>query len=384
MQDVSATFVFPQFNRVLLSDNVFANFLTKYISSDYLLSAILVMVAMIAIVVAAIYLYLFYKKRTFRKKYVIQQDLENWISSIIMEESAEDIEMPEKFYKLMRDPVARQFAIDELIVCKKNFSGAGSENIVKLYQQLGLKSESVKKMKFGKGWHIRAKGIQELYMMDQQDQLTAIYKQTNSKNEYVRMEAQSGVINLTGYAGLRFLDMISYPVSEWQQLKLLEQLRLSKKKEDLSLKIPAWLLSKNDTVVVFALKLADDFQLFSIKKEVAGCLVHPSLEVRTTALRTMVRLADDETPAQLLGYIKKESLSNQVYILESLEKTATDAEKETLMQLLEHGNDTIKLKTAMVIANCCTGGEALLAAKAANTPEPYQRILLHVQARNKR
>jgi hypothetical protein len=98
----------------------------------------------------------------------------------------------------------------------------------------------------------------------------------------------------------------------------------------------------------------------------------------------MVRLADDGTPAQLLGYIKKESLSNQVYILESLEKTATDTEKETLVQLLEHSNDTIKLKAAMVIANCCTGGEALLAAKAASTPEPYQRILLHIQALNKR
>lgn len=384
MQDVSITFSFPPFNRVLLTDNVFANFLTKYISSDYLFNAIVVMLILIAVVVAAIYLYLFYKKRTFRKKYLIQQDLENWISNIIMEESAEDIELPENFYRLMRDPVARQFAIDELIVCKKNFSGAGSENIVKLYQQLGLKSASVKKMKSGKAWYIRAKGIQELYMMDQQDQLTAIYKQTNSKNEYVRMEAQTGVINLTGYAGLRFLDVISYPISEWQQLKLLEQLRLSKKKEDLSSKIPGWLSSKNDTVVVFALKLADDFQLFSIKKAIVNCLVHPSGEVRTAALKTMVRLADEQTPTLLLGYIKKESLSNQVYILEALEKLATDAEKETLFQLLEHSNDTIKLKAAMVIASCCTGGEALLAAKASETPEPYQRILLHVQATNNR
>lgn len=384
MQDVLATIAFLPHHGMFLSDNVFANFLTKYISSDYLLSGVFVLLILIAIVVAAIYLYLFYKKRTYRKKYLIEQDIENWIGNIIMEESAEDIELPGNFYKLMNDPVARQFAIDELIVCKKNFSGAGSDNIVKLYQQLGLKSVSVKKMKVGKGWHIRAKGIQELYMMDQQDQLTAIYKHTNSKNEYVRMEAQSGVINLTGYAGLRFLDMVSYPITEWQQLKLLELLRLSKKKEDLSGKLPGWLASKNETVVVFALKLADEFQLFALKKEIANCLVHPSQEVRTAAFRTMVKLADDQTASQLLGYIKKEPLSNQQYILESLATIATDNEKGTLVELLEHHNDTIKLKAAMVIANCCTGGEALLMAKAAAVPNPYQQILLHVQAANKR
>jgi hypothetical protein len=110
--------------------------------------------------------------------------------------------------------------------------------------------------------------------------------------------------------------VISYPLTEWQQLKLLEQLRLYPKKEDLSEKIPGWFRSKNDTVVVFALKLADEYQQFSIRKHVIDCLVHPQKAVRSQAIKTLITLADEKTPAILLGYFNKEIFSNQVFILE--------------------------------------------------------------------
>lgn len=296
-----------------------------------------------------------------------------------MEESVENIVMPKRFYQMMKNLKARQFIIDELVRCKKNFSGAVAENIVVLYKHLGLKSDSIKKMKSGNKWHIKAKGIQELYMMDQQDVLTTIYKNTNSNNEFVRMEAQTGVIHLTGFPGLRFLDVISYPLTEWQQLKLLEQLKLSPLTEDLSIKIPHWLLSKNDTVVVFALKLADEYQEFSVRDKVITCLVHQTATIRSQALKTLIRLSDEKTASILLGCINKESFSNQAYILDALQYLASDKEKYFLLNLFDHPNDLIKLKAAIVLVKCCTDGMEILKAKAVDLPEPYHRILLHVQ-----
>lgn len=67
-------------------------------------------------------------------------------------------------------------------------------------------------------------------MMDQKNLLTKIYRETNSKNEFVRSEAQIAIIYMTGFNGLRFLDVISYPLTLWQQIKLLEQLRLLEKR----------------------------------------------------------------------------------------------------------------------------------------------------------
>jgi hypothetical protein len=372
------------FTGLVLLDNAFTNVLTKYVSEYYLISGVKVMWILIAIVVLVIYGYLYNKKRIFQYKRRISEKLEIWISDIIMEESIEHIVIPQRFYKTMNNPIIRQYTIDELIGCKKNFSGAVGENIVALYKQLGLKEESIRKLKSNKRWHIKAKGIQELYMMDQLDMLTNIYRNTNSSNEYVRMEAQTGIIHLAGYPGLRFLDVATYPITEWQQLKLLEQLRLTTKREDLSEKIPKWLLSKNDTVVVFALKLADEYQYFSVKPQVLQCLVHNSASVRSQAMKTLVRLADENTAMLLLGYIQKESFANQVYILDALKNMATEKEKDALIRLFNHPNDIIKLKAALVIGNCCSEGLAVLEEKARETPEPYQRILLHVQSEIKR
>ncbi|MEO7530881.1 MAG: hypothetical protein ABIS69_05700, partial [Sediminibacterium sp.] len=249
-----------------LLDNAVTRTITRYLDPDALLSGVLVMLVGITLVVSAIYLYLFYKKRNFLYTERIRKHLEKWISQIIMEEAPESIVISKNFSRILNNRVAQQFAIDELILCKKNFSGAVGENIVALYIQLGLKEYSVKKISTKSRWHIRARGIQELYVMDQVDVLETIYKNTNSNNEFIRMEAQTGVIHLTGFSGLRFLDMISYPLTEWQQLKLLEQLRLYPKKEDLSDKIPDWLQAKNETVVVFALRLANEYQQFSVRK----------------------------------------------------------------------------------------------------------------------
>jgi hypothetical protein len=187
-----------------LLDNAVSRTIAYWLDPDSLLTGVVIMLVGIALTVSVIYLYLFYKKRNFFYTDRISKHLETWITQIIMEEEPESIVISKKFYSILNNRVARQFAIDELIVCKKNFSGVVAENITTLYIQLGLKTYSLKKLSTKNKWHIRAKGIQELYQMDQADVLTTIYKNTNSNNEFVRMEAQTGVIHLTGFPGLRF------------------------------------------------------------------------------------------------------------------------------------------------------------------------------------
>lgn len=351
----------------------------RFISPDNLLIGAEVMTAGIITIVVFIYIHLFHKKRLHFYTNSIRSNLEVWISHIILEEGGVDIDLPPKFYRILQNKAARQLAIEELINCKKNFSGTVSETIVQLYNQLDLKKDSVKKISPKRKWHVRARGIQELYLMDQKDVLKTIYKNTNNRNEFIRMEAQTGVIHLTGFAGLRFLDVISYPLTEWQQIKLLEQLRLTSRKEDLSESIAGWLLSKNDTVVVFALKLADEYQQFGVRDNVINSLVHPNERVRTQAVKTLVRLADQHTPAILLGYFRKEGFINRTMMLDALAVLATDKQRDYITGLLDDDNNIIKLKAAIVLANCCTNGMELLEKRAVEEPEPFERILRHVK-----
>ena len=349
-----------------------------FMSPEHLLIGVEFMTACIVLIIVSIYIHLFRKKRLYLYTGSIKHNLENWISHIILEETTEGVELPPKFYRILKNRMARQFAIDELITCKKNFSGTVAEMIVHLYTQLGLNTDSQRKLKSAR-WHIKARGIQELYLMDQTDVLTTIYKNTNNKHEFVRMEAQTGVIHMSGFAGLRFLDVISYPLTEWQQIKLLEQLRLTSQKEDLGESIPRWLKSKNDTVVIFALKLADEYQQLAVTGNVVDCLVHPNEKVRTQAVKTLVRLADQQTPTILLGYFRKENFMNRALMLDALATLATDTHEDFLVSLLEDENNLIKLKAAVVLANCCSNGMDILEQKALAEPEPFERIRRHVK-----
>ena len=347
---------------------------------DNLLIGVEIMGICILLTVILVYAQLLVKKRQYFFTNRIKNNIEVWISHIILEESVEGIEIPKKFFRMLDDPQARQVAIDELANCKKNFSGIVAENIVALYNQLGLREDSLGKMRNKRKWYIQAKGIQELYLMDQKNLLTKIYRETNSTNEFVRSEAQIAIIYMTGFKGLRFLDVISYPLTLWQQIKLLEQLRLFGKKEDLSDRIPGWLQSKNDTVVVFALRLAAEYQQFAVKEAIMGCFVHPSPAVRTRAIKTLITLADDKTPFILSGYFSKEGFENQVHILDSLISMATEEQQPFLEKLLDAPDHIIKLKAAIVLAKTCTEGISIIEKRAATEPEPYARILGHIKS----
>ncbi|MBI2284104.1 MAG: HEAT repeat domain-containing protein [Bacteroidetes bacterium] len=371
------TFSFAQ--DICLLNSFFADLISEIMSPEHLLTGAKWLAVAIAVIVSAIYLHLFIKKRDFFYKKRIRIHLEDWITQVIMEEEIDTDKLLHNFRRILFSRAARQFAIDELIVCKKNFSGGVTENIIWLYLQLGLKKDSLHKLRNTAPWHIRAKGIQELYLMEQQDVLKTIYKNTNSNNEFVRMEAQTGVINLTGFPGLRFLDVVSYPITEWQQLKLLEQLHLHPVKQDLSDKIPHWLQATNTTVIVFALKLADEYQVYSVRDQVMACMAHADKTVRSQALKTLVRLADETTPATLAGYFPKESPANQLYILDALRTLATENETDFLVSLLDHENDTVKLKAAVVLAEVAETGMELITEKSRLQPEPFERICRHIK-----
>jgi hypothetical protein len=187
-----------------------------------------------------------------------------------------------------------------------------------------------------------------------------------------------GVIHLTGFKGLDFLETISHPLTDWQQLKLIEQLRLYPDKVDFSEKVPIWLNSNNFTVVEFALRLIYEYNLYHLSALIHTCLLHPSAEVRSQAIKTLIQLETFETANILLENFDQASYKDQLLILDAMSKMATEKEIPKLESLLNQEDDTIKLKAAIALAKCSTNGLTLLNEKAKLTPEPYQRIIQHI------
>jgi len=358
--------------------NIYITF-THFIKPENLYTLIYVFCGLTIVFIITTYITLYEKKRKYFIGRDVQEKLGVWIRTALIDEwddIKESVVLPKKLKKQFSSFINQQFAIDELIKSKKNLSGKAGENIAELYVQLGLKDYSMRKFKSG-FWYVKARGIYELYMMEQQDMLVKIYKHTNSSNEFIRYEAQTAVIHFAGFDGLRFLDIITTPISDWQQIKLLEQLRpLNPKAMD---NIGNWLQSPNESVIIFALKLADVYRQFQAYDEVARCLYHNNEKIRVLAVTTLVRIANNSTAGILAAQYANEHFTNRINILHSLADIATDEDLNFLLLQLNEENGLLKLGAAKVIAKCCTNGLEILRLKATEEPEPYEQIFNHVK-----
>lgn len=200
-------------------------------------------------------------------------------------------------------------------------------------------------------------------MMNQKDLEQQITPYTNSNNEYVRTEAQTAIIGFSGFRGLNFLNSLSYPLTDWQQIKLLEQLQLLN--PDKMPDLPLWLQSANLYVVLFALKLAETYQQMHVHTEVVHCLDSPSERIRHQAILTLGRIAQDETTHILETMYTQETYSNKQTILKQIAIIGTDDDIDFLVNVLKtETNVTLKLEALRAIVKSNFDSDKIIAEVA--------------------
>ncbi|WP_299517866.1 HEAT repeat domain-containing protein [Mucilaginibacter sp.] len=253
---------------------------------------------------------------------------------------------------LLKNSHFRKLLTDELLNAKKNVSGSSAENLKHLYIQLGLHQYALAELKNYK-WYIKAQAIQELSIMGLKENLTSVYRFTNNANELVRMEAQIAVVNFYGFEGLRFLDVISHPVTEWQQIQLLHE--LSHTTENFS-GIEKWLKSENKTVVAFALKLAGNYHRFELHDSIVECLEDLDPNVRLQAIISLGEIYTDKTSEILISRYLIEDIKHQMAIVKVLQNIATNDDIPILLDQLNNENAALKLMVARTLAKIGADG----------------------------
>lgn len=360
------------FNPVFLDYNCVAS-----ITNTFLFDVTFLFIALTAITVSATFIYLYIKKSTYFFKQRIHKQLTDWITKAILEEIDEATVIPERFKKLIRHPIAQQFVIDELVATKKSLMGISASNIILLYLKLDLKKVSIAKME-SKSWQKKAKGIQELYVMEQQDMLLKIYRFTNSKNEFIRTEAQIGIVQLSGFKSLRFLDIISEPITNWQQLKLLDC--LPKVTQDVEEDLKRWLQSANDTVVIFTLRIIETYQLLNLHNDCEQCLYHHNEAVRMQTIKTITAIGNTTTGSILIQRFEEECENVRLQILDYLSYVSNQEHIFFLLDLLNEQNELIRLKAAKALAKSNPKGLKLLQIMGREKGGLHQQIFLHIQS----
>jgi HEAT repeat protein len=133
----------------------------------------------------------------------------------------------------------------------------------------------------------------------------SIYKGLNSSNEILRMEAQIALVRLSDDNHFDFLFQLKRPFSLWEQITLHDLIIQH------NIPVPAfkkWLVSSNDTVVFFALRMIREFRQSDAEEDIKKTLQHNSQSVRQLA----VQVAGDLQLISSLGIMKR-MYKNQDY-----------------------------------------------------------------------
>lgn len=283
----------------------------------------------------------------------------------------------DRLKKLLPDPYFRKLLTAELLSAKQNMSGTAASNLKDLFRQLKLDNDAYK-MLDSRSWNIKAIGIQQFGIMEMNETPGKILKYTDNERGLIRVEAQNTLLKFYGFEGLRFLDHATYPISEWQQIKMLEE--LAQLPTENFTGIEKWLKSENDTVVIFALKLAKVYHRFELYEDIMACFKHKNPDVRFQAILATRELQKEDTANDLITYFNKETERNKIAIVNVLADTGSSLQIPFLLTLLNTGNNTLTISAANSLASIGIDGLAALRSHPQAKNYPLDQIIKQIEA----
>lgn len=240
----------------------------------------------------------------------------------------------------------RKIIISILYDLMNEVSGEMSESIKKLYFETGLVHYALARLKRG-SWYVIAKGIGELNRFNVDEARKEVSKFILHPQREVRKETQMYLVNLFRFVGLSFLDELKTPMSEWDQVQLLEI--LSKFDDQQISDIKPWLKSSNDTVVLFAIKLAQIYNQFGVKDELLELLSHESKKIRVKVIEVLANLYAVEAKEILKANFNDISLEEKIAFFELLESLHEASDEAFVEKHIFNKNFDIRLIALKVL-----------------------------------
>lgn len=192
------------------------------------------------------------------------------------------------------------------------------------------------------------RGIQVMTAMNIPDAINKITHHLNHKNPYVYSEAQYSVVRFNGFKGLKFLDTLDKPLSQWQQMRLNQAIKTVSEPDYDS--IALWLESLNLSVISFALSLIRKFRIHTLHDNVARLLSHQSVDIRINSIKTLQTIESTDTLGFLLDCFNQQEDLVKVEILKFIDRAGNRNHNSFLKTILENEYDIyIQIETVNLL-----------------------------------
>jgi len=258
----------------------------------------IVLVALLILLVASVVMTIIVLRERARRNYInrqrerIMQRVEPVLLEVIFNEG-DAADLKASIQKLKKSIAGARIETNReilrILVLKyhRNFGGTADQKLAQVYRDTKLKEENIKNLN-SRDWHTRAKAITELGEMGIKETLFEILQYTDDDNIHVRNEAQYAAVRMGGVKALSFLKDLKSPMSEWQQIRMLDE--CLKFGAEVFKDLELWLASKNDSVVLFGLKVVHHLSLYRVKDQVINLLYHKNTRIQTKAVEACEKL----------------------------------------------------------------------------------------------
>lgn len=298
-----------------------------------------------------------YRRRKTRNLQLIETTFADVISKFLYPlpgENIDHIQIQRRFRNVgvvTSKPKNVQYLIDLMIRTQRSMLGTNYEKLVILFNQIPPYGASASKLNSTK-WYIKARGVREIYEMDQKRYVKQIIKARNNPNIYVRREAQIALVVFLGWESLRFLSYLKRKMTLWQQIKIVEKLYALHPKPNLKHLQRAYNSDKtyaNGLVMRIIRK-------FNLITEIDYILIHIdnfNFETRKSAIYCISSFYLSEEQLIILKekFFNIKNTAQQILLMKYIDKISFEKDLVFYKKLLNSSNELISLSSAEILWN---------------------------------
>lgn len=243
----------------------------------------------------------------------------------------------------------KKFILNKIIHIKENLNESNEHTMLLIYKYFGF-DEISKKLIRNRKWYSKSEALHHYQNIGYKIKTGHVKQFLDSKNKSLRSNAIIALISLSDEK-FNVLDNYKYTISKSDEVKILDI--IYRKKSKVPKNINNWLKSKNDSIVIIAIKLIVRFrhkQDISLE-QISYLLNSENQSVRKEIILAIRELVMFETNDILLQHFTKETnIRNKISIIKTLNVIGT-SENISFMSSLLNEDENLELDLKLEIIN---------------------------------
>ncbi|HEA31381.1 MAG TPA: HEAT repeat domain-containing protein [Leeuwenhoekiella sp.] len=281
------------------------------------------------------------KNRSEERKKTLEILLIDFVNNFLFDEEFDKSKNSVNFKnKHLKTPYDSKIAITQILLFNENLKGESSSLIKELFFGLGLYTFLLKDLK-GNAWHKKARALFVFNKLSVEVPEPLVVSQLNSKREEARHQAILYFINSSENDPLSFLDKIDTPLTLWQQIGMENAMKAY------SGEIPnfsKWLNHKQQSVVIFCIKMIVDHNQFENILSVQKLVNHPNARVRRQAIVSLRKMEIGEVLPVLIKNFPNEGPKIKQEILKNISKLGSEEELKMIAPHIHTKDRVLKIE----------------------------------------